>query len=75
MRVDEVLRSFDAGGSAIQERVKLRAVYAERGENAQWSKYTPMASFEIHINNPAAFGALTKDHEFYVDFTPATQDA
>lgn len=69
MRVDEVIHSMNEDGGIDHERVKLRAVYGEDGsENAQWSKWTPSASFEIHINNPAAFGQLSKGHEFYVDF-------
>lgn len=72
MRVTEVLRSIEADGSTGNERVKLTAVYGAEGtDNAQWSKWTPSASFDIWINNPAAFGTLANGHEFYVDFTPA----
>ena len=77
VRVTEVLRSIDADGSTSQERVKLAAVCSSdpNSENAQWSKWTPCANFELSINNPAAFGKLSNGHEFYIDFIPATEKA
>lgn len=73
MRVDSVTHDINENGEIGNEKVTLRAVYGDNpdSENAQWSKWTPSATFEIHINNPDAFGKLTKSHEFYVDFTPA----
>jgi hypothetical protein len=72
MRVSEVLLSKTDDGSINQERVKLSAVYGQEGtENAQWSKWTPSATFEIYINNPSAMGKLSAGHEYFVDFTPA----
>lgn len=72
MRVSEVVHVKEANGTTSQERVKLQAVYGKEGtDNAQWSKWTPSASFEIYINNPAAFNQLSNGHEFYVDFVPA----
>jgi hypothetical protein len=72
MRVSEVLHSKNADGTTNQERVKLQAVSGTEGsDNAQWSKWTPFANFEISINNPNAFNQLSAGHEFYVDFTPA----
>lgn len=72
MRVESVSRSINEDGSVGNEQVKLRAVYGPEGSpNGEWSKWTPSASFDITINNPAAHGALSKGHEFYVDFTPA----
>jgi hypothetical protein len=72
LRVGEVTHTIDENGETTQERVKLNAVYDSNpeSENAQWSKWTPSASFEIYINNPNAFGKLTTNHEFYVDFIP-----
>jgi len=71
MRVSEVLHVKDEGGNTTQERVKLQAVYGKEGSpNADWSKWTPSANFDIYINNPAAFGKLSSGHEFFVDFTP-----
>ena len=73
MRVSEVLHVKNSKGETEQERVNLMAVYSNDpdSENAQWSKWTPSANFEIYINNPEAFGKLGSGHEFYVDFTPA----
>ena len=73
MRVEEVLHRKNTDGSTEQEQVKLCAVYAKEGPNAEWSKYTPSASFAIYINNPSAFGRLSRGHEFFVDFTPAEE--
>jgi len=72
MRVESVMQNKEADGSTSQEIVKLRAVYGKEGTpNAEWSKWTPCADFSITINNPNAFGVLSKGHEFFVDFTPA----
>lgn len=71
LRVTQVTHYLNADGEVDSENIKMSAVYAKEGENAHWSKWTPSASFDITINNPEAFGKLTKDHEFYVDFIPA----
>jgi hypothetical protein len=70
MRVAEVLHSKDADGSVLQERVKLIAVYAEKGANAEWSRVVPSANFEIYIQQPSAMKKLSRGNEFWVDFTP-----
>lgn len=71
MRVASVLHSKESDGSTSQEQVALAAVYGNDGtDNAQWSKWTPSASFTISISNPEAFGKLSSGHEFFVDFTP-----
>lgn len=72
LRVAQVLHSKNAEGGTDSETVKLQAVYSNDpdSENAQWSKWTPSAQFEMQINNPDAFGKLSTGHEFYVDFTP-----
>lgn len=66
MRVMEVLHQKNDDGSTQQERVKLSAVYGSdsNSENAQWSKWTPSANFEIWINNPEAMNKLSAGHEF-----------
>lgn len=71
--VQDVNRSIDNEGKPSQEHVRLRPVYSSdpESENAQWSKWTPSGSIELHINNTAAFGRLPLGKEFYVDFTPA----
>lgn len=72
MRVAQVAAIKNADGSTSQEQVNLQAMYGNEGtDNAQWSKWTPSASFDITINNPDAFGKLSSGHEYYVDFTPA----
>jgi hypothetical protein len=76
LRVNEVLQRKNSEGGTDTEIIKLQAVYGPEGsDNAKWSKWTPQATFEIHINNPEAFGTLSTGHEFYVDFTPAVQAA
>jgi hypothetical protein len=76
MRVNEVLQLKNSEGGTDTEILKLQAVYGPEGtDNALWSKYTPQASLEIHINNPEAFGKLSSGHEFYLDFTPAVKAA
>lgn len=72
MRVLEVSQRMDEKGQPEQEIVKLTAVYSDdpNSENAEWSKYTPAADFNIHITNPGAFGQLSRGHEFYIDFIP-----
>lgn len=74
LRVAEVAQIKEPDGTTRQERVKLFAVMGPAGsENAQWAKYTPTATFEMAIDNPAAMGILSSGHEFFVDFTPAPQ--
>lgn len=76
LRVTEVLHVKAEDGQTSQERITLQAVYGPVGsENAQWSKWTPSASFSININNPSAFGVLSTGHEFFVDFTPVEKPA
>lgn len=70
MQVEEVTHRLNEKGETESEIVKLRAVYGEEGPNAEWSKWTPSAHFEIHINNPNAFKQLSNGHEFYIDFIP-----
>ncbi len=72
MKVESVMQSMDSAGKVEQEVVKLRAVMGDSPENKEWSRWTPHAQFEISISNPAAMGKLSKGHEFFVDFTPAT---
>lgn len=75
VRVGEVLHAKNPDGSTSSERVKLYAASSGSEENKQWSKFTPVANFELYINNPAAFGKLSSGHEFYVDFTPVKSAA
>ncbi len=40
-------------------------------EDSTFSKYSPSASLEISITNPALHGKFNPGDKFYVDFTPA----
>lgn len=40
-------------------------------ENNTYARWTPMANFEITINNPALIGKFKPGQKFYVDFTEA----
>lgn len=73
IRAKVVVESVDVTNPTAtpgDEIVKMRAVYNNSPENAEWSQYTPSAFFQIQISNPAAKGQLLKGHEYYVDFTP-----
>lgn len=62
---------------ASSEKVKFTAVgktpYPEDGsdEDNTYAKFSPAASCEIHIANPALFGKFAPGDKFYVDFTAA----
>lgn len=63
---------------AGSEKVKFHAVakstaYPEDGtdEDNTFAKWSPSATCEIHITNPALHGKFTPGQKFYVDFTPA----
>lgn len=76
MRAKFVVRNVEKTGSG--ERLQFSAVgragaYPEDGsdENNTFAKYTPSASCEIFVANPALFGQFEVGQAFYVDFTPA----
>lgn len=71
MFVTDIWQQKDSDGTIVQEKVKLSAVIGPEGsENAEWSKWTPSANFEIYINNPDAMNQLSRGNEYFVDFTP-----
>ena len=74
LKVTRISCNKNEKGEIDQETVELAAVYSSdpTSENAQWSKWTPQAQFSLTINNPEAFGKLSKGHEFFVDFTPVS---
>lgn len=41
-------------------------------EDSTFSKFSPSATLEISITNPALHGQFNPGDKFYVDFTPAT---
>lgn len=60
------------------EKLKLSAVgrsgsYPADGsdEDNTYAKFTPSASCEIYVANPALLGQFEPGQAFYVDFTPA----
>jgi len=62
------------------EKLKLCAVcksdaYPADGsdEDNTYAKFSPSASLEIQIQNPALYGKFKPGQKFYVDFTPANQ--
>lgn len=76
MRAKFVVGSVERFESA--ERVKFSAVsksggYPDDGldEDNTFAKWSPSASCEILITNPALHGKFTPGQKFYVDFTPA----
>jgi hypothetical protein len=63
---------------ATSEKIKFHAVakstaYPEDGsdEDNTFAKFSPQASCEITIANPALLGKFEPGQKFYVDFTPA----
>ena len=46
------------------------AQYSNSPEDNSYSKYTPSASFEMTIDNPAVQAKLKLGATYYVDFTP-----
>jgi hypothetical protein len=59
MYCSETTRQHSQGGATEQERVKLSAVYGEKGTaNATWSRYTPSGSVDLTISNPDAIGLM-----------------
>jgi len=77
--VNNVDRVVGADGTVTAERVKFNAVcppaFDKDGlsEDSTFSKYSPSASCDIYINNPALHGKYAPGQKFYVDFTPAPQ--
>lgn len=49
--------------------------YPEDGsdENNTYAKFSPSATFLLHLANPALVGKFKVGDTFYVDFTPAPQ--
>ncbi len=51
--------------------VKLTAVTGDSEENKTFSKYTPNATLEMTINNPAALDFFVAGDEYYLTFDKA----
>ena len=52
---------------------KFRAVYGDSEENKTFSKYTPSASLEMYVTNPAAFDAFEPGRDYLVTLSPAPE--
>lgn len=72
MRVRSVLRVVsveDFGGT--QKKIRFAANYDDKTPEAEkFQKYTPTASAEYLIDNPALDDVFVPGAIFYVDFTP-----
>lgn len=78
--VTEFVGSTEHNGTTppkLGESLKFSAVAASNypadgsDENNTYAKYSPSASFEIYVANPALWGKFIAGAEYYVDFTPA----
>lgn len=78
LRLNRVQENANQHGEKVSEKLLFSAVskkegYAEDGldENNTFARFSPSASFEIDVHNPALFGQLVEGEEYYVDFTKA----
>lgn len=78
MRAKMVVASVTqhAGGETLKmSAVAKNGSYPEDGsdEDNTFAKFSPSASLEIYIANPALAGKFKPGQKFYVDFTEANQ--
>ncbi len=80
LRVGSVLPFPDGQGGVAQERVTFHGVAKSDGypadgadEDNTYAKYSPSATLDMVIANPALIGKFAVGDKFYVDFTPADQ--
>lgn len=77
MRLGSVMPLPDGQGGLAQERLSFHGVAASRypedgsDENNTYAKFSPSATTEIVVANPALIGKFTVGETYYVDFTPA----
>lgn len=80
MRAKMIIQSVDqtpVTGDVTSEQIRFSAVakneaYPDDGtdENNTFATWTPSASLEMSITNPALIGKYDVGDTFYVDFTP-----
>lgn len=76
LRVNSV-EPYPMDGQPSQERLRFSAVSAKAypadgsDEDNTFARYTPSASLEMTITNPALLGKFRKGQVFYLDFTEA----
>ena len=55
-------------------RIHLSAVTVGSEENKSFWKYTPNGYLELDTVNPVAANMFEKGKEYYLDFTPASEE-
>ena len=72
LQVSSVLQN-QGGGETLRMHAVAAKSYEEGGsdEDNTYAHFSPMASFEICIANPALHGQFKTGQKFYVDFTEA----
>lgn len=77
MLVSSVKRVSDNEGNITSEELSLSAVYSNQvgSANAQWCKWTPIASLNFTVSNPDAFGQVLPGQFFFVDLTLTDKDS
>lgn len=57
--------------------VRLTPVYDEdpESENGKFFKYTPGGEIEMHVVNPETANLFEPGKEYYIDFTPASDQS
>jgi hypothetical protein len=76
MRAKMVLQSvtrYNGGETLKFNAVPKPGGYPADGldEDNTYAKFSPSASLDISITNPALIGKFTPGEKYYVDFTPA----
>ncbi len=67
-----VAHSLHLNADAEESRVLyFNASYDESEENKGWSKWTPSASLEMYVTNPAAFEQFEVGKDYILTFEPA----
>ena len=76
MKVGSVMPVFDSNKEKVSEIVNFHAVAATKydstgvDEDNTFAKFSPSASVQIMIANPALLNTFEPGQTFYVDFTP-----
>jgi hypothetical protein len=72
MIVSTVTR-FQGGEKLNMQAVAKSGTYPADGsdEDNTYAKFSPSASLEIHVANPALFGKFSPGEKYYLDFTKA----
>lgn len=73
MRVAAIVPAFGGTEALTMCGVAKSSSYPEDGsdENNTYARYSPSATFQLHLANPALVGTFEVGDTFYVDFIPA----